>query len=391
MNSRFRRVMLINILYSFASNLIHPITPTLITNLNLPDRMFGLLFAAMATGSFLFSAFWGRLADRRGSRIVLVLSLIGYAIGQFVFGFTENPGIMLAARFFGGSATGGTAVALLTSVVDASAPEERAKNLSAYAALQGVFCAAGYFSGGMMGMLGIRLVFVVHCSLLLLCAALTHFLLPAGVTENAPREAKQGRAPLSEMLKMLTAPMALFFLGVVFSTFSTMGFDNAFNFYIRKVFGFPSSVNGAIKAVTGLLGLFANLVINRWIAKRFENSKALTTVLLLCAATLFCSTFMEHAYLFIGVNIAFYMCNAIYIPIQQALMAQEKQAHFGILSGIYNASRAIGMVAGSFSAGYLFEVGAKLPFYTQVAGFLLAAGATVMAQYLGRGAKKAAQ
>ena len=44
-------------LESLAANLAHPITPTLIQNLNLPDYMFGLMFAGMSITNFLFSPF----------------------------------------------------------------------------------------------------------------------------------------------------------------------------------------------------------------------------------------------------------------------------------------------------------------------------------------------
>ena len=50
---------------SLAANLAHPITPTLIHNLNLPDYMFGLMFAGMSVTNFLFSPFWGLEALRK--------------------------------------------------------------------------------------------------------------------------------------------------------------------------------------------------------------------------------------------------------------------------------------------------------------------------------------
>ena len=47
-------------LESLAANFAHPITPTLIQNLQLPDYSFGMLYAGMAFTNFLFSPFWAK-------------------------------------------------------------------------------------------------------------------------------------------------------------------------------------------------------------------------------------------------------------------------------------------------------------------------------------------
>ena len=50
-------------LFNLAANFAHPVTPTLIQDLRLPDYMFGLMLAAMQISNFLFSPFWGRPAQ----------------------------------------------------------------------------------------------------------------------------------------------------------------------------------------------------------------------------------------------------------------------------------------------------------------------------------------
>ena len=72
-------------LYALAANLAHPITPTLIQNLAMPDYMFGLMFAGMSITNFLFSPFWGKLADYLQSRSILLVCCIGYGLGQLFF------------------------------------------------------------------------------------------------------------------------------------------------------------------------------------------------------------------------------------------------------------------------------------------------------------------
>ena len=67
-------------LESLAANFAHPITPTLIQNLQLPDYSFGMLYAGMAFTNFLFSPFWAKQVTRMGSRRVLGICCVGYGI-----------------------------------------------------------------------------------------------------------------------------------------------------------------------------------------------------------------------------------------------------------------------------------------------------------------------
>ena len=50
---------IVNALFNLASSFAHPVTPTVIQDLHLPDYMFGLALAVMMTTMFLFSPFWG--------------------------------------------------------------------------------------------------------------------------------------------------------------------------------------------------------------------------------------------------------------------------------------------------------------------------------------------
>ena len=58
-------------LENLAANFAHPITPTLIKELALPDYSFGVLYAGMAFTNFLFSPMWAKQVKRIGSKKVL--------------------------------------------------------------------------------------------------------------------------------------------------------------------------------------------------------------------------------------------------------------------------------------------------------------------------------
>lgn len=373
----FLRLQLITFLYNFGANFVHPVTPTLILENGLPDYAFGLLFAMMALGSFLFSAFWGRMSDRKNRSIVMVISLVGYALAQLSFGLSKTLAQMLAARIAAGCFSSGTSVCTMAMIVALSGPRERAARLSYYAAMVSVSSAAGYFTGGMIGLMGVRPVFYAQTTMLLLAAALV-FMLLRGMDLKPAADAGPTRLTLRGIMKMMTLPALLFLLGVVLSNFGYYGYDNALNYYIKRELGFMSSANGIVKAASGLIGLAANVYVNRWIIKKFDAYKALPVILLMSAASLLLAAAMPSVALFFAFNAAFFLFSALHIPIQQALTIQDRHGDIGFLSGMFYSARFLGMIVGPLASGFLYPYGAKLPFYAQAAVFVLAAGVTFL-------------
>ena len=88
------RAFIFVIIYSLFANFAHPVTPTFIQNLGLPDYMFGVAFACMSTTNFLFSPFWGKISRGFGSSKVLGVCYLGYALAQYIFGAATTQCIL---------------------------------------------------------------------------------------------------------------------------------------------------------------------------------------------------------------------------------------------------------------------------------------------------------
>lgn len=121
---------IINGLFNLAANYAHPITPTVIKNLNLDSYMFGVAYGAMMGMNFLFSPFWGKLNEQINSKTTMLICSIGYAIGQILFWQATSQNIIIFARLFSGVFTGGCYVSFLTYVVNTSSIEKRGHNFN---------------------------------------------------------------------------------------------------------------------------------------------------------------------------------------------------------------------------------------------------------------------
>ena len=140
------------IVLNVAASTAHPVTPTLFTTLGLGSYMFGVALASQLVTNFLFSPFWGWISSYISSRTVLLITCIGYGLGQVLFGLATTEMGFIVARALTGVVCGGCFVCMMTYVVN-TAPDtvSRGQQLAISATIQMVGSAFGYFLGGKIG------------------------------------------------------------------------------------------------------------------------------------------------------------------------------------------------------------------------------------------------
>ena len=112
------------------------------------SRHTGLLTAVYTFSLFLFAPMWGRLSDRRGSRGVLLIGLLGFGITMLVFSLVESLNAVYIERLLSGFfAAAVTPVAAATVGNFTTIKKGRARRLS-FVSLAGI---AGFLLGPMLG------------------------------------------------------------------------------------------------------------------------------------------------------------------------------------------------------------------------------------------------
>lgn len=364
------RMLCATFLLGILMNIHHPVTPTLFSEMNLPSSIFGTSFAAMCFFSFLTSPFWGEMSDAKGRIGVFMISCIGYGIAQFTLGYCTTTQTVLLSRSFAGLFASGTSIASIAYVADLYTVEERGKGMSLYVAISSIALACGYLVGGVLGSISFHLAFSVQGIGMILLGIVTSLFLEESLTERSKIEGAQifkRINPFSSFLNarfLLNGAMIIFLFAVVFSSFASTCYDNAFNYYLKDQMNFIPAYNGILKAIVGLVGLSANMTINMWIISKTNVRKSLAIVLLLCGLTSFGAIFLTgQLILFLLFNIAFYTVNAVYQPVVQTLSVENRGSNeIGIISGLLNAVKSLGNVAGSLCAGTIYGISPNLPF-----------------------------
>lgn len=341
-----------------AANLAHPATPTLIVERGLPSSTFGLAFAAMSLGSFLFSPLWAYLNDRIGRVHVFALGCYGYAFGQLLFLLANQLWLIVLARFIAGSFVGGVMMTQLVLILDHSHTSDRAMNLSIHATLFTLGGAAGYLVGGFLADVDLNLMFIIQIIGLVLVGVFMHVFFK-GIDVSSIQEKSSSLNPLRFFKVVITIKPAefLFFIFVVLlSMMGTVAFDQIFNFYLKDQLAFPASMNGLLKAGFGILSLGVNITLGRAIIQRKWFKLPLTLVLSATSIIALVFVFYRDMNFFLVLSILFFILNSLYLILIQVYSgSMSRFASNASVMGLYNAIRSLGMVFGSFFAGALYQ------------------------------------
>lgn len=371
-------------LWDLSASFVHPVTPTLFKDLQLKDYMFGVALACMMGANFLFSPFWGKMAGYLSNRGTLLISCMGYALGQIFFAMSRTQMQFILARTFAGIFCGGIFVGILNYIVNES-PSDKARNnnLVLSATLQTVFNSLGYFVGGMLGEINVYAAVYAQTIALCACGILFWFLCekedtipvkamkPAVLMKevNPFRAFLQGRA-------FMTVTLAFLFGMVALQNLSQTAFDQSFNYYVIDQIGMSTGYNGTIKFVMGVVTMLANATVCVWLMHKTEGRKSIIFVLLTGAVCMAGVLGFKQLIPFLTVSIGFYAVSSISIPMMQRLAADESAMDgrdSNLMMGFYNSLQSFGGIIGALVAGFTYVISPRAPFVCCLLGFALAA------------------
>lgn len=373
------------ILFHLSANFAHPVTPTIIQELALPDYMFGLMLAAMMLSNFLFSPFWGKINASISSRQTLLISCLGYGAAQLGFAFAQTQVGILLVRILAGIFVGGVYVSFLTYVINVAKPEDQGKFLTYSATIQAVCGAFGYLVGGVLGEYSIRATFLLQAGTLAAAGLLFRF---ACVSDSVESHG----IPMGQILRetnplqaffdgryFMNMDFALLFVLNVLMNFGNTGFDQVFNYYLKDQLELTSSYNGLIKAAVGLISFVCNLTLCIWILQKTDTRKSMAVMTVFCTAASVGALLLPDIRQYIVCSVLLYAGYSVSLPVLQNMVAaQAAPAQKNLVMGFYNATKSLGSIIGSLMAGFLYAVHIKLPFLMVAAAY----GTSILAALL---------
>jgi MFS family permease len=350
------RTFWITLFVSFANSLSFTI---LIPILYLYGRQFGLtdfqtslLFATYAIAQFLSTSVIGKLSDRFGRRPLLILSLTGTVIANFLAGTASHASMLFFARFLDGI-TGGNVSVAQAIISDITLPDQRARAFGSFAA---VTFGLGFVIGPALSLLAQQISlgtgFLVSSAIAFLALLLTITALP----ETLSQKTVQGNLfdlGLRNLVTGLAMPkigillLINFLIGTTFTIFTF-----AFQPYYIHVLNQNSRSITILFITFGLLTVIVQLKGISFLTQRFSLVKILFLGLFVRSLTfLFMPLVPDLAY-FVGISLVFSIFNALVQPMITTLISLNAKPEvqgmaMGLNSSYLNVSNAFGpLIAG---------------------------------------------
>ena len=318
----------------------------------------GLLFASYSLAQLICAPLLGKLSDRIGRKPVIILSLVGTAVGSFVTGAAGALWLLFVGRIVDGASGGSLSVAQ-AAVADISSPEQRPKLVGMMGAAFGVGFVLGPAIGGLAALGGPHVPFYVAAVLagINAIAALVRLPETRRVDGVVPHADRFERAPRTTVLRRIavigfTSMLAFTAFESTFSLFGARRFDLAEGSSAAVFFG----VGLVLVAMQG--GAYARLVERQGVGVVFRNGLALVAagLLVLAAATSWPVLIVALVLLAVGQGCA---SPAITTIVSERAPAQ----HRGAALGYQQSATAVARVVGPPVAGAMFDhVGVPSPY-----------------------------
>jgi multidrug resistance protein len=310
----------------------------------------GFLFASFSLAQFLCAPLLGKLSDRIGRKPVIVISLVGTAIGSFVTGAAGALWVLFAGRLIDGGSGASLAVAQ-AAVGDMAEPKDRPRLMGLLGAAFGVGFVLGPALGGLAALGGPHVPFYVAGVLASINAVAALVRVPetkAARSASGHHERTRGGA-LSPILRQLAL------VGFV-TTVAFTAFESTFALLGDKRFGLTESSTAAVFLGVGLVlvaiqgGAYGGLVERFGVHHLYVVGVGVLVVGLALTSVATVWPVLIGALFFLSVGQGIASPSITSLVTEYAPPAQRGEA-----LGYQQSAGAIGRIVGPPAAGWMFD------------------------------------
>ena len=350
--TQFLVIFLTILLSTIGFGVCIPVLPDYAEKFGASEFVNGLLIGVFSLMVFIAAPLWGKLSDRVGRRPVLIISIIGSAIGYFVMGWAGSLTWLFVARIIDG-ASGGNVATAQAYIADISTPEQRSKAMGMIGAAFGLGFIIGPAIGGILAKYSPHWPFYFVGVLCIINAVMVYTSLPESLTKDK-RTSSHTEQPIAELLNHADGPVfittcAAYFLSL--AAFSIMTAEFAL-FGLHR-FQLDEQHIGYIMAAIGFIAVFIQGgMIRRLVPKYGEVKLARTGMALLFISFIFLPIVQSiSALLLVSCLIA--VANSLMQPTLNGLASRSVEANWqgramGLLQGAASLGRGVGPILGGW-------------------------------------------
>lgn len=354
-----------------------PVLPRFAADAGASPTTAGVLVASFSVAQLLFAPVWGRVSDRVGRKPVLIVSLIGTAIGSLLTGLAGSALWLLFVGRIVDGASGASVSVAQASVTDLAAPDQRARLLGLLGAAFGAGFALGPAIGGIAALADHRLPFFLAAVIAGVNALAAVRRLPetrgsarSGVDQH---DISHSSTPERRSAGGLVPLIACAFVAVV--AFSA--FEATFSLLAENRFGLTESATYGVFFVIGIAIVFVQGGLIHPIVAALGETRTIRTGLACNAVGLaFVALDGGWATLTPGLALLVVGQGMVTPTLASAVAGRARHERRGAVLGMQQSAGGLARVVGPAAGGALFQhVGISSPY---VVGACLAGLALAM-------------
>lgn len=295
----------------------------------------------------LFSApIIGKLSDRIGRKPVLLVSIIGTAVGYFITGAAESAWMLFLGRIIDG-ASGGNIATAQACIADVTPPDQRSKSMGFIGMAFGLGFILGPAFGGILSQWGHQVPFYFAGGLSVLNAVFVIKSLPETLSPERRLHPKE-QAPLSEVFTGGRGAFIGLLLAATLACTTGFAFIHVlFALFCGDHFGWTTKDTSYAFAYVGILAVFVQGGLLRQLLKRDIEKELAVAGAALLAISLWLMPRTATVAAFLGVCALMALGNGLVTPVLSGMASRHVHGRAqGRVLGLVSAAGSLGRFLG---------------------------------------------
>jgi DHA1 family tetracycline resistance protein-like MFS transporter len=374
-NTKFLFILFTAFLAVMGIGLIIPVIPFILQEYvpsNQIALMVGLLTSLYSVCQFFAAPVLGALSDRFGRRPVLLLCLLGSAIGYITFGIGGALWILILGRIIDGL-TGGDISTLFAYIADITEPKDRGKYFGIVGATVGFGFIIGPTLGGLAAKISYAAPFYFAAGITLINMLFGYFVLPESLDKKHRMIdfSLHHLNPFGQLLSVLKKPLIKTIFIISFFYFLPFAqLQGISSVYLKDTLHWLPDNIGFMFLVLGIGDMFTQGFLSGKLIPKLGEVKmviagfALTAVAYGVNASL--SLFPTGSLAYVGI-IIYALGSGLFEPSIGSLISQSAEPkEQGRVQGASQSIQSISRIVGPLTAAFLYQFGANIPYITNV-------------------------
>ncbi|AVK84541.1 MFS transporter [Lysinibacillus sp. B2A1] len=355
-------ILLSNLFIAFLGiGLVIPVLPTIMNELHISGSVVGYMVAAFAITQLIVSPIAGKLVDKIGRKVMIVVGLFIFGLSELLFGIGRSIEILFISRMLGGVSAAFIMPAVTAYIADITTLSQRSKALGYMSAAISTGFIIGPGIGGFLAEFGTRIPFYAAGILGFVAAILSLILLKEPTRALDDQEAAPS---ILGSVKRVFSPLYFIpFVLIFVLSFGLAAFESLFSLFVDHKFAFTPSDIAIIITGSGIVGALAQLLLFDWLTKKMGEINVIRYSLILSAVLTFAMTVVSHYFAILFVTFFIFVGFDLIRPAATSYLSKIAGNEQGFVGGMNSMFTSLGNIFGPILGGILFDINLNYPYY----------------------------